>query len=75
MQTILALEDNTFALGVVNTVLSRAGYTVLTAASESAAMSSAKKHKGPFQLFIADASVCLGSEQEREDHLGSSSQR
>jgi len=52
------LEDNDFALGIVNTILSRAGYTVLTAASESAAMSSAEKHKGPIQLLIADASVC-----------------
>src|SRR5712692_4776309 len=57
MQTILALEDNDFALGAVNTILSRAGYTLLTAESESAALSRAEKHKGPIHLLIADATM------------------
>ena len=54
MATILVLEDNAFNLSVFETVLQRAGYTVLGARTGAQARQVAATHRGAIDLLIAD---------------------
>jgi len=57
MATILVLEDNVLTLGVVGTILRRAGHEVLRAADEAAALRQLKRYEGSISLLIADATM------------------
>jgi len=56
-RTILVLEDNLITLGVVEAILRQAGHEVLKATNEAAALGHVKKHLGPIELLIADATM------------------
>ena len=57
MATILVLEDNVLTLGVIGTILRRAGHEVLRATDEAAAFSQIKKYEGSIDLLVADATM------------------
>ncbi|MEP6732529.1 MAG: two-component regulator propeller domain-containing protein [bacterium] len=52
--TVLLVEDEDAVRRLISRVLTRAGYTVLTAPSGNAAMEVAKKHAGAIDLLLTD---------------------
>ena len=65
MQTILLLENNAFTLAVMDALLSRAGYTLLKATDERAALAFVNNHDGPIHLLIADADANMRRTNQR----------
>jgi len=53
-ETILLVEDEDGVRRVLETMLIRHGYQVISAGSSSAAISAAEKHSGPIHLLITD---------------------
>lgn len=53
-ETVLIVEDEKSLLSVANRVLSRLGYSVLTATSAEAALKQAVEHPGPIHLLLTD---------------------
>lgn len=73
METILVVEDEEAVRNLARTVLTREGYTVLTAANGSDALFRLSGHAGPLDLLVTDVVMprmtgAALSEQVRERH-------
>ena len=53
-ETILVVEDEAAILNLINTMLEKLGYTVLTASTASRAMQLVEAHAGEIRLLITD---------------------